>query len=110
LKEENKAFKAQMKEKWEISERDASFIISIHIKRNLGNRTISLSQTALIDSILEEFCLADSHLAKLAMDMGLCLKHPKEPSNENTDKPYNSIISKMMYIACATHPDLAGPL
>jgi hypothetical protein len=110
-KEENEVFKAQLREKWEISEGDASFIVGIHIERDLKSKTISLSQTALIDSIIEEFRLTEAHPVKLPMDPGLRLKRPTESSAEmKSNMPYNSIIGKMMYVACATRPDLAGPL
>jgi transposase InsO family protein len=110
-KEENEVFKTQLREKWEISEGDASFIVGIHVERDLKNKTISLSQTALIDSILEEFRLTEAHPVKLPMDPGLRLKRPAESSADTkSNMPYNSIIGKMMYVACATRPDLAGPL
>jgi hypothetical protein len=57
--DENTWFKAELHQHWEISDLGAiKFALGIGIARDRQNRTISLSQTALIDHIIEEFGVA----------------------------------------------------
>jgi hypothetical protein len=54
--DENTRFKTELRQHWELSDLGAvKFALGIGITRDRPNRTISLSQTALIDRIVEEF-------------------------------------------------------
>jgi len=60
--EENLRFESQMKTQWITpSLGEPKFCIGIAIKWNQANRTVSLSQTALIDKIVTQFGQQDAH-------------------------------------------------
>ena len=70
----NEHFKAQMWEIWKISSSgEAKYCVRISIMRNRQERTILLSQTALIDKIICQFGQQDSFLTNSPMDPGLKL-------------------------------------
>jgi len=105
-KEENKRFKAQLRERWEISEGDASSMLGMRIEQDRINRTISISQEAFINKILTEFNLTDANPVKVPMNPGL---HLCQPSNLlSTEKvklskiPYRRLVCSMGYLASMT--------
>ena len=70
--EENVGFWDQLKSKWDISDLSpAEFTLRIRIKRDTDN--LSLSQTAFIDCVIEQFSQADAHPADTPMVAGLQL-------------------------------------
>ena len=59
--EENNRFKSDLDAKWKISDLgEAKFALGIAMTRDRPNRTISLSQTALIDRIVSDFGQSDA--------------------------------------------------
>lgn len=73
-KKENEAFKSKMKELWTISDLgEAKHCVGIAISRNLEEKTVYLSQKALIDKIIQQFGQHNSHPALTPMDPGLKL-------------------------------------
>ena len=70
-------FKEQLKEKWKISDLgEAKFCVDITIECDPVLRTVSLSQSVLIDQILTLFRQADAHSHVTPMEEGLLLKKP----------------------------------
>ena len=110
-KEENERFKAQLRERWEISEGDASFMLGMRIERDRVNRTISISQEAFIDKILAEFNLTDANPVKVPMNPGLRLRQPLNLSPaekvELSKIPYRRLVCSMGYLSSMTRPDIA---
>jgi len=112
---ENESFKALLKGKWDISDLGpAKFALGIAISRNPSTRTISISQTALIDRVVDQFNQHDARPVDVPMVAGLQLRRPdkKEPVPpeiaawvERT--PYCSLVGSLMYIAISTRPDIA---
>ena len=77
LEEENVHFEAQMKTKWITSSLgELKFCIGIAIKHNRAKRTVSLSQTALIDKIVTQFGQSKVHPISTPMDPSLKLRQP----------------------------------
>ena len=77
LEEENAFFEAQMKTKWITSSLgEPKFCIGIAIKCNQADRTVSLSQTALIDKIVTQFGQSKVHPISTPMDPSLKLQQP----------------------------------
>ena len=71
----NERFKSQMKEIWKISSSgEAKFCIGIGITMNHEDHTISLSQMALIDKVINQFRQQDAYPANSPMDPGLKLR------------------------------------
>ena len=86
---ENGRFKTQMKEIWRISSSsEAKFCIGIGITLNRDDRTISLSQMALIDKIIHQFGQQDAYPSNSPMDPGLKLRclNKKDISMEDQDR------------------------
>jgi hypothetical protein len=112
---ENDAFKAFLRSQWEINDLGpAKFALGIAISRDLEAKTISISQTALIDRVLEQFNQTDAYPVDTPMVQGLQLQRPDKslpiPSDiskwvENT--PYRSLVGSLMYIAVGSRPDIA---
>ena len=68
----NEHFKTQLRSKWEISDLGpAKFALGIAITRDMNTRTIGLSQTALIDRVVEQFRQKDAHPKDMPMVGGL---------------------------------------
>jgi Reverse transcriptase (RNA-dependent DNA polymerase) len=58
---ENELFKQFLRQKWEIANLGpAKYALGICIERNTSSRTISISQTAFIDRVLEHFGQTDA--------------------------------------------------
>jgi Reverse transcriptase (RNA-dependent DNA polymerase) len=112
---ENKCFKDFLSSKWEISALGpASFALGIAISRDLSKHTVSLSQTALIDRVLEKFSMADANPVETPMVPGLQLRRPDKstplsPAEAQwfTQTPYHSLVGSLMYLAVGTRPDIA---
>jgi hypothetical protein len=113
--EENNRFKSDLDAKWKISDLgEAKFALGIAMTRDLPNRTISLSQTALIDRIVSDFGQSDAHTVDTPMVAGLHLQRPdkREPIPPSTaawieKTPYRSLIGCLNYLAVGTRPDIA---
>ena len=112
--EENARFRTQMKSRWIISNLgEPKFCIGIAIKRNRANRTVSLSQTALIDKITTQFGQSDAHPISTPMDPGLKLRRPPPGSINPTERekltkiPYRSLVGCLIYLAVGTRFDIS---
>ena len=112
--EENARFEAQMKTKWITSSlREPKFCIGIAIKCNRTDRTVSLSQTALIDRIVTQFGQGEAHPISTPMDPGLKLRRPAPNSitpleREKLSKiPYRSLVGCLIYLAVGTRFDIS---
>ena len=113
--EENDWFRDLLKSRWEISELGpAKFALGIAISRDRSSRTISLSQSAFIDRVIERFGQTDAHPCDTPMVAGLQLRRPDPstpPSSEVSawvDRtPFRALVGSLNYIAVATRPDIA---
>ncbi len=88
------------------------WLLGIKITHDRAARTLSLSQTAYIDSILACFALTDAKPYSSPMVPGLVYSKDHSPSTpEETVRmqktPYREAISSLMYAAVATRPDIA---
>jgi len=111
--EENRVFKTQMKTLWNISDLGGvRFCVGIAISRNRETKTISLSQTALIDRVITQFGQQDAYPAKTPMDPGLKLRRPNQSELTTDDKtelakfPYRSLVGCLLYLSVASRPDI----
>ena len=112
---ENESFKTQLREHWDISDLGpAKFALGIAISRDHYARSIRLSQTALIDRVVEQFGQSDAHPVPTPMVQGLQIQRP-DPDLPVTPTiaawmsrtPYRSLVGSLNYIAVATRPDIA---
>src|SRR5882762_6733400 len=69
-------FKSELSAIWEIKDlREDKFCVGVTIKHNLVNKYIYLSQTALINKILEQSNMIDYNPVSTSMEAGLILSH-----------------------------------
>ena len=113
--DENSRFKAELRKHWQISDLGAvKYALGIAIVRDRASRTISLSQTALIDRIVEQFGQLDAHPVDTPMVLGTQIVRPDKtiPISEpvaswSQRTPYRSLVGTLNYLAVATRPDIA---
>jgi hypothetical protein len=75
--EETSWFKTELKSRWDIADLGpAKFALGIAITHNMSDKTISISQSAYIDCILEKFNLTDAHPVDTPMVAGIQLNRP----------------------------------
>jgi len=112
---ENSRFKEELRQHWELSDLGpVKFALGIAILRDRSNHTISLSQTALIDRIIEEFGQLDAHPVDTPMITGSQIIRPdkSQPLSEAEANwiqrtPYRSLVGSLNYLAVASRPDIA---
>jgi len=102
-------FRNELKSVWEISDLGlVKYALRIAITRDSPSHSIFLSQTTLIDRVVEQFGQKDAHPANTPMVQGLCLDRPDKASHQpNKSVPYQELVGSLMYIANATRPDIA---
>lgn len=109
----NTLFKDQLRTKWEISDLgEVRFCLGIGIVRDPERRTISLSQTALIDKIVTQFHQTDAYPVSTPMEAKLPLTRPtdvmsREDAERLANTPYRALVGCLMYVSVATRPDIA---
>jgi len=89
-----------------------TLILGIKIERNCAACTISLSQPGYVESILDQFSMADCNPSLTPMDKNQKLSARMSPDtpeeqSEMAATPYRELIGKLLYLAIATHPDIA---
>ena len=112
---ENSQFKDKLWTKWEISDLGSvKYALGIAISRDRPNHTIKLSQTALIDRIVNQFGQTNAHPVETPMVPGLQILVPDTslPVAEYVSSwmdrmPYRSLIGSLNYLAVATRPDIS---
>jgi len=113
--DETDRFKAELRSQWEISDLGpAKFALGIAITRDLANKSITISQAAFIDRILERFNLSDAHPVDVPMVLGVKLTRPDKslpvPAHIAawvTRTPYRELVSSLNYLAVATRSDIS---
>ena len=88
-----------------------SWLLGIKITRNREEHTISLSQTAYIEQIVERFGLSDAKAYATPMVPGVVYSRGESPSAPiEADRmrrvPYREAIGSLMYASVATRPDI----
>lgn len=108
-------FRDMLKSKWEITELgEPKFALGIAISRDQNDRTISLSQTAKVDQLVDEYGQQNAHSVDTPMVAGLHLQRPDKSVPVPMDvaewidrTPYRSLVGSLMYLAVATRPDIS---
>lgn len=88
------------------------WLLGIKITRNRDARTISLSQTTYIDTILSRFHLSDAKPTATPIVPGASLSKDNAPADDTEaahmqKTPYREAIGSLMYAAIATRPDIS---
>ena len=82
------------------------------VTRDLGAGTTTIDQAQYIDTILDEFGMAECHPEKSPEQKGLYLllaHRPQTPEERKSMEsvPYRSCVGKLLYLVCSTRPDIA---
>ncbi len=100
---------ADLHQAWTISDLgDAHFCIGIAIKQDRNARTVSISQTALIDKIISEFRLSAAAPVNTPMDSSIKLSraNPSSAQEAAAHLPYHALVGSLNYVAISSHPDI----
>jgi len=106
-------FKHQLCQYFEISDLgELNWLLGLKVERDRTARTITLSQKAYIDTVLERFQLTDAKTAQTPMDVSTILSDSQSPATHTQledmrDVPYQRGIGSLMYAATSTRPDIA---
>jgi hypothetical protein len=107
------SYKEKIKAKYSLTDLGAAnWLLGIKITRDLNNQTLSLSQSAYIDSMLTRFNFSDSKPFAIPMDPSIrlskdqCPQTPEEVA-DMSKVPYREAIGSLNYCAVATRPDIA---
>jgi len=89
-----------------------SWLLGIKVTRNREDRTISLSQTTYINTMLERFALTDAKPYRSPMVPGIVYSKDDSPSSPQEAArmekvPYREAIGSLMYASVATRPDIS---
>jgi hypothetical protein len=113
-KEENEAFKAQMKKVWNISDLGTvKLLVGIAVEWDRPNCAVMLSQSALINRVVAQFGQKDANPTDTPMDPSLKLRRVDRSTLTSNDiealnrTPYRSLVGCLLYIAIGTQPDIA---
>ncbi|CAI7817075.1 unnamed protein product, partial [Closterium sp. NIES-53] len=84
--------------------------LGLQITRNRATRTITLSQSHMVQQVLQRFELQHSTVQRtpLLVDHRLTGSFPDEPFESSG--PYAELVGCLMYLMTCTHPDFAFPL
>ena len=103
-----------MKNIWTISELGtARFIIGIAVTWDRATRTVVLSQTTLIDKIIDQFGQKDAHPVSAPLEPGSKLRQTNRQAMSTEDQiqlsklPYRSLVGCLLYLAISTCPDIS---
>ncbi|CAI7805432.1 unnamed protein product [Closterium sp. NIES-53] len=84
--------------------------LGMEIRRDRVARTISLSQSFYIDSILERFEMSQAKPVSTPLPANHQLAAPAVPAPSSELRPYPELVGSLMYAMMCTRPDLACPL
>jgi hypothetical protein len=113
-REEADQFRTKLESSWQITTlREPKLIVGITICQDQAKRMISLSQTALINKIINMYGQKEATIAATPMASSTQLLRPdpqvpldKEEHEWLTTLPYRSLIGSLMYVASGSRPDI----
>ncbi|CCA73545.1 hypothetical protein PIIN_07498 [Serendipita indica DSM 11827] len=105
--------KDELKARFKIHDQGpTSFLLGVKLERNRQSHTISLSQPAYIEQILEAYEMKDCNGADTPMVEKPLLSAKDSPQTEQEKAemqaiPYREALGKLIYLATATRPDIS---
>jgi hypothetical protein len=111
-----KKFKYQLRERFEITDiGELTWLLGLKVKRDRPKRTISLSQGAYAETVLQRFHMEDAKPEYMPMKPSTILSTDQSPSThaelkDMKDVPYQRAIGSLMYAAVSTRPNIAFPV
>ena len=90
---------------------EATFILGIDIKRDRANRSVSIGQSAYVNTLLTRHGMAECNPSSTPMDSGTVLELIAAADGYKASitliRNYQSIIGGLMFAAICTRPDIA---
>ncbi|CCA76763.1 hypothetical protein PIIN_10750 [Serendipita indica DSM 11827] len=105
--------KDELKARFKIHDQGpTSFLLGVKLERDRQSHTISLSQPAYIEQILETYKMQDCNGADTPMAEKPLLSTKDSPQTEQEklemrNVPYREALGKLIYLATATRPDIS---
>ncbi|CAI7871872.1 unnamed protein product [Closterium sp. NIES-53] len=81
-----------------------------HMKLELAQRTITLTQSHMVQQILQRFGFTYSSPQSTPLPTGHLLSAPPSDESVELSGPYPELVGCLMYLMTCTRPDLAYPL
>jgi hypothetical protein len=107
-----KCFKVQLQEHFEILDLgELNWLLGLKVTRDRTAHTITLSQKAYVNMIVEHFHLSKAKSVQTPMEPGLSLSVEQGPATATElqamwDIPYQQAIGSLMYAATSTCPNI----
>ena len=113
-KTEADRFRTELESTWQITALgELKLVVGIALRLDRAKRTITLSQTALIDKIVLAYGQKDAKSASTPIVHGTQLLKPDPLTQLDENKrerlatlPYRSLIGSLMYVASGSRPDI----
>jgi Reverse transcriptase (RNA-dependent DNA polymerase) len=113
--DENACFQSLLTSRWDISTLGpAKLALGIALSHNRTMRTISLSQSAMIDRLLDKFGQSNAHPINTPMVTSLRLKAPNKNATVDVvtkewcaHTPFQELVGSLIYITISTHPNIS---
>lgn len=111
--EERERAKAELKKEFPINDLgEPELLLGLKITRDRKKRTITISQTHYIDSLLEKFGMTDANPASTPLAYSTTLSKQMSPKTQEEidamkDIPYQVVVGSLMYAAICTRPDIS---
>jgi Reverse transcriptase (RNA-dependent DNA polymerase) len=105
--------KTELKKRFKIHDQGPTTqILGIKLERDRTNRTISLSQPAYIQNLLEDYRMDKADPAFTPMPDGMRLSSKMSPVTTSEVErmkqiPYREAVGRLLYLSIATRPDIA---
>ncbi|CAI7912685.1 unnamed protein product [Closterium sp. NIES-53] len=84
--------------------------LGLRITRDRAQRTITLTQSHMVQQVLQRFGFTYSLLQSTALPTGHSLSAPPSDESAEPSGPYPELVGCLMYLITCTQPDLAYPL
>lgn len=105
--------KQDLKDRFKIHDQGPTFqILGIKLERDRSKRTITLSQPAYIQSMLDDYYMANAEPAFTPMHDGVRLSAKMSPTTPTEIErmkrvPYREAVGRLLYLSIATRPDIS---
>ena len=107
-------FRSELESTWQITALgEPKLVVGIALHRDRAKKTITLSQTALIDKIISAYGQVDARTASTPIAHGTQLLKPDPTIQQDEAErerlavlPYRSLVGSLMYVAAGSRPDI----
>ena len=93
---------------------EIKWLLGLEVKHNKAAHTLSISQSAYVDKLVEHFGLNDANTISTPFEPGTTLSTDQSPSTPRQtanmqNVPYKELVGSVAWSALATRPDISFP-